>query len=66
MRILHTTITVYGPADGPDDFFTQHPHLLSKVLLRLFYSRSRIMSPEARAAWVEPDLAPLPTPPSSS
>ena len=31
------------------------------VLLR-FYSRERLMSPEARAAWVEPDLRELPEP----
>jgi hypothetical protein len=29
------------------------------ALLR-FWSRARLMSPEARATWVEPDLAPLP------
>jgi hypothetical protein len=62
MRVLHTTMTVYGPADSAEQFLEQHPHLLSKVMLRLFYSRPRIMSAEARAGWVEPDLAPLPTP----
>ena len=66
MRILHTTMGAYGPADGPDSFFEQHPHLLSKVLLRLFYSRERIMSDEARRGWVEPDLAPLPHLPANS
>jgi hypothetical protein len=29
-------------------------------LLLAWYSRERLMSPAARAAWVEPDLAPLP------
>jgi hypothetical protein len=61
LRVLHATMTVYGHAEGADAFFEQHPHLLSKVLLRLFYSRSRIMSWEARTTFVEPDLAPLPT-----
>jgi hypothetical protein len=60
MRVLHTTMQVYGLADGADQFFEQHPHMLSKVLLRLFYSRSCIMSDAARHGWVEPDLAPLP------
>lgn len=64
MRILHATMTVYGPEDSPDAFLAAHPHLQSKVLLRLFYSRPRIMSHEARHRWVEPDLAPLPTPPT--
>jgi hypothetical protein len=65
MRVLHTTMTVYGPASDPEEFFQQHPHLLSKVMLRLFYSRPRIMSSEARFGWVEPDLAPLPIAPPS-
>jgi hypothetical protein len=60
MRILHTTMQAYGPADTADEFFAQHPHLLSKVMLRLFYTRERIMSAEARAGFVEPDLATLP------
>jgi hypothetical protein len=33
--------------------------LAAKDVLLTFYSRERLMSPEARAAWVEPDLAPL-------
>jgi hypothetical protein len=60
MRILRAMMIAYGPGSGPDDFFAQHPHLLSTVLLRLYYSRDRIMSDEARHGWVEPDLAPLP------
>ncbi len=31
------------------------------ILLR-YWSRERLMSPEARAAWIEPDLAPLALP----
>ena len=33
--------------------------LAVKDVLARFYSRARLMSAEARAAWVEPDLAPL-------
>jgi hypothetical protein len=62
MRILDATMRTYGAEDGAERFLEQHPHLMSKVLLRLFYSRSRIMSQEARHACVEPDLAPLPRP----
>jgi hypothetical protein len=65
MQVIHTTIGAYGPGDGPDDFFAQHPHLLSKVMLRLFYTRPRIMSDAARYGWIEPDLAPLPSLPRS-
>ena len=60
MRVLAAVIAAYGPADSPGEFFSQHPHLSSKVLLRLYYTRPRIMSLEARRQWVEPDLAPLP------
>jgi ribosomal protein S18 acetylase RimI-like enzyme len=60
MRVLHATMLAYGHADTAEQFLDQHPHLLSKTLLRLFYSRPRIMSREAQCGWVEPDLAPLP------
>lgn len=63
MRVLHATIAAYGPAAGPDEFLDQHPHLGSKVMLRLYYTRSRMMSTQARYGWVEPDLAPLPRAP---
>lgn len=38
--------------------------LAAKDVLLTFYSRERLMSVTARAAWVEPDLAPLRMPPS--
>ena len=34
--------------------------LVAKDMLFQFYSRERLMTPTARAEWVEPDLAPLP------
>jgi hypothetical protein len=37
-----------------------NPHLCAKTLLRLYYTRDRILTAEARAGFVEPDLAPLP------
>jgi hypothetical protein len=33
--------------------------LADKEALLRFYSRSRLMSSEARATWIEPDLLPL-------
>ena len=33
--------------------------LADKDILLRFYSRDRLMSPSARAEWIEPDLAPL-------
>lgn len=61
MRIIHSAMNSFGALSGPDEFLAQHPHLLCVTLLRVFYSRERIMSPQARAAWAEPDLATLPT-----
>jgi hypothetical protein len=36
--------------------------LADKSVLRAFWSRELMMSPRARASWVEPDLAPLALP----
>ena len=61
MRIIDTTARVYGPYDDADAFVDDHPQLHERLLLRLFYSRPRICSADAKARFVEPDLAPLPT-----
>jgi len=42
------------------DFAEANPHLCATTLLRVYYTRQRILSPAARAVFVEPDLAPLP------
>lgn len=63
MRVLHTTMTVHGPESDAAAFLDKHPYLLNRTLLRLFYSRPRIVSWEAKRHFVEPDLAPLPWPP---
>jgi hypothetical protein len=36
-----------------------HPALADKELPLQYYSRERLFSDEARAAWVEPDRQPL-------
>ena len=43
-----------------DAFAARHPELLGKQLVFRFYSRDLLMSEAARAAWMEPDLQPLP------
>lgn len=48
------------PVDNSRDFCETHPQLLSKHILRLFYSPERRMDPRAKQEFVEPDLAPLP------
>jgi hypothetical protein len=67
MRILDAVMRTHGAGQSVEEFLEQHPFLLCRTLLRLYYSRDRIMSLEARRTWVEPDLAPLPVsiPPSS-
>ena len=48
------------PTPDSETFCETHPHLLSKHVLRLFYSPERRSRPEAKTRFVEPDLAPLP------
>ncbi len=50
-------------ADDCDDFASfanRHPALLGKRLLTRHYSSAVLASSQARAGWVEPDLAPFP------
>ncbi|GAA1071232.1 hypothetical protein GCM10009665_78690 [Kitasatospora nipponensis] len=51
-------------AQGGDDEFTafadSHPLLLDKRLLTRFYRPATLAGAQARAGWVEPDLAPFP------
>jgi hypothetical protein len=66
VRILDTLRRVHGPGADAAAFLEKHTEVASKTLLRLFYSRDRIMSREAKRAFVEPDLTPLPAPPGAS
>lgn len=43
-----------------DDFIAEHGSLLDRRLPERHFSSERLWSAEARARWVEPDLAPLP------
>jgi hypothetical protein len=67
----HETITVAwarlsaaaiqeGDARDFAAFAESNPQLLAKSLLRAYYSKDRLLSPEARAGFVEPDLSLLP------
>ncbi|MCA9146070.1 MAG: hypothetical protein KDB05_24930 [Planctomycetales bacterium] len=49
-----------GPHGSSDEFCDAHPELLTKLALRKFYSRERIMTMQAKTEFVEPDLCPLP------
>jgi outer membrane protein assembly factor BamD (BamD/ComL family) len=43
-----------------DAFCDAHPQLMTRHVLRLFYSPQRRMHPLAKTQFVEPDLTPLP------
>jgi len=60
-RIIAASIRRWGAGADFDAFAAEHPHLLQKRLTRLFYSRERMTTWEAKRAFVEPDLLPLPT-----
>ena len=59
-RIVAAAIRQWGAGADFDAFAAEHPHLLQKRLTRLFYSRERLMTWDAKRAFVEPDLLPLP------
>ena len=43
-----------------DDFIRQTPLLLDSRIMLTHYSTERLFSPQARAAFVQPDLDPIP------
>jgi hypothetical protein len=53
-------LAVRSSAPSFEEFLEQHPQLRQRDLLRAHYSRDLLFSAAARAAFVEPDLAPLP------
>jgi len=62
LQIVYTMKTVCGrDFENSDAFCDAHPELLSKHILRLFYSPARCVHPDAKTSFVEPDLAPLPS-----
>lgn len=62
LKLVCLVLAQYGPEADGESFCEAHPELMQKKTLRLFYSRDRFMSPEAKTSFVEPDLAPLPRP----
>ncbi|HSI12669.1 MAG TPA: hypothetical protein VK961_11530 [Chthoniobacter sp.] len=75
LHIVAAMLAEYGPTgaithgaprilepDAPlsQEFLAAQTHLHEKKLLRLFYSRERFMSPEAKYNFLPPDLAPFP------
>ena len=63
LQLVHTTLAQFGPAETADAFLDAQSQLGNKRTLLLFYSRDLLMSAEAKASIVAPDLTPLPWPP---
>lgn len=60
LRLVRLVLDEYGPEESGEAFCEAHPELMQKKTLRLFYSKDRFMSAEAKRQFLEPDLAPLP------
>jgi hypothetical protein len=57
VRLVHLTLSRGAVAESADAFCDEHPQLMQKTRLQLFYSRERLMTWEAKREFVEPDLA---------
>jgi hypothetical protein len=62
LRLIDTIMREYGSECSSEAFADEHPELLEKKALRLFYSKGLLMSAVAKSEFVEPDLAALPRP----
>jgi hypothetical protein len=63
LHLVASTMYFYGttfPTPDSDSFCDAHPQLMNRYILRLFYSPEQRMHRDAKASFVEPDLAPLP------
>jgi hypothetical protein len=63
LRILDAMMRAHGAEADATTFLEKHTELHSKALLRLYYTRDRILSWDAKRRFVEPDLAALPLAP---
>ncbi len=60
LRLVQFVLLESGHSDNADAFCDAHPELSQPKILRLYYSRERIMSQEAKTSFLGPDLAPFP------
>ena len=60
LSLVQFVLCEYGPSTDADEFYEQHPELSQKKTLRLFYSKERLMSADARNNFCEPDLTQFP------
>ncbi len=55
MQLVSEAVAAAEPCTTFEEFSQRWPQLFDKRVLLKFYSRSRIMSPEAKVTFVEPD-----------
>jgi hypothetical protein len=63
IHLIYAVMCAYRgshPTPTADAFCDTHLQLMSKHVLRFFYSPARRLHPEAKVRFIEPDLAPLP------
>jgi hypothetical protein len=63
LHLLAAVMSAYGtalPVTDANGFCDMHPQLMTRHVLRLFYSPQRRMDPRAKTQFVEPDLTALP------
>ena len=60
LRLVDFTLRAYGPAASAEEFLDAQEQLLNRKALRFFYSRDRLLSWQAKAVFVKPDLTPFP------
>ena len=63
VHLVAATMQAYEatfPTATADGFCDTHPQLMTRHVLRLFYSPQRRMHPQAKTQFIAPDLAPLP------
>lgn len=59
LELIDSARRLHPAARDPEALVAACPALLDKGALRRFYSPERLDSDDARAGWVEPDLAPI-------
>ena len=62
-HLVAATMAAYDathPTPDSDSFCDAHPQLMTRHVLRLFYSPQQRMRPEGKTQFVGPDLTPLP------
>lgn len=62
LRVVAATVRAHGAAETSEAFCDAQPHLMQRTLMRLYYTRERIVTWEAKRTFVAPDISPLPAP----